>query len=128
MSQNLRKLTIQKDTFSDICGLISLNTNSIKQMLYQAVHNDMIRCEVVIENISSGHLNLRSKTTFVTDSPDSLVISGIYRSSPFGMFPISKFIQELDAQQMQANVSNQIELISPTNFSFGQPRHTIQYA
>lgn len=104
------KINFSDESFSDICGLISLNTDKIKHLLFSSIHNDMVRCEVVVDNVNSKNMVLRTNTVFASESHNSVVIAGIYRSSPFCTSPVLDFLHTLNAPQMNENVANQINL------------------
>ena len=110
MYQNNKKTTLSRSRWATIVEFIHLNEENIKSQLFSAIHPEMIRVDVMLDNVTQG-APLLSARTILSDGGNRVYVCSLVR--PKWLFPklLSREILDLSVQDMLIFIANQVEVV-----------------
>jgi hypothetical protein len=110
MHQNNKKTILSRSRWATIIEFIHLNEENVKSLLFSAIRPEMIRVDVVLDNITDGG-PLLSTRTILPDGGNRVYVCSLVR--PKWLFPkmLSKEVLDLSVEDMLIFIANQIEVV-----------------
>jgi hypothetical protein len=109
MSENNKKTLINRDRWVFLLEFLSQNEDYIKSLLFHAVHPDMLRAEVILNNAAEGIAEITASTIF-PEGGNQLVLCSMLRPALFHPDRIKREIENLTKEQIIMSVVNQIDV------------------
>ena len=109
MTENNKKTIINNDRWLFLLEFLSQNEDYIKSQLFNAVHPDMLRVEVILKNATEGIAEITANTIF-PEGGNQLVLCSMLRPALFHPDRIKSEIENLTMEQILMSVVNQIDV------------------
>ena len=109
MTENNKKTLINNDRWLFLLEFLSQNEDYIKSLLFHAVHPDMLRAEVILNNAAEGIAEITASTIF-PEGGNQLVLCSMLRPALFHPDRIKREIENLTKEQIIMSVVNQIDV------------------
>jgi len=109
MTENNKKTLINNDRWLFLLEFLSQNQDYIKDLLFNAVHPDMLRAEVILNNAAEGIAEITANTIF-PEGGNQLVLCSMLRPALFHPDRIKSEIENLTMEQILLSVVNQIDV------------------
>ena len=109
MTENNKKTLINNDRWLFLLEFLSQTQDYIKDLLFNAVHPDMLRAEVILNNAAEGIPELTA-STILPDGGNRLVLCSMLRPALFHPDRIKSEIENLTMEQILMSVVNQIDV------------------
>jgi hypothetical protein len=109
MTENNKKTLINNDRWLFLLEFLSQNEDYIKSQLFNAVHPDMLRAEVVLNNAVDGIAEITGRAIF-PEGGNRLVLCSMLRPALFHPDRIKSEIENLTMEQILMSVVNQIDV------------------
>jgi hypothetical protein len=109
MTENNKKTLINNDRWLFLLEFLSQNDDYIKDLLFNAVHPDMLRAEVILKNAAEGIAEITANTIF-PEGGNQLVLCSMLRPALFHPDRIKSEIENLTMEQILMSVVNQIDV------------------
>ena len=109
MTENNKKTLINNDRWLFLLEFLSQNQDYIKDLLFNAVHPDMLRAEVILNNAAEGIAKIKGRAIF-PEGGNRLVLCSLLRPALFHPDRIKSEIENLTMEQILMSVVNQIDV------------------
>jgi hypothetical protein len=110
MYQNNKKTILSRSRWAEIVGFIHENEADIKTRLLSAIHPEMIRADLMLDNVIEGTPAL-SPRTILPNGGSTVYVCSLVR--PKWLFPkmLSREIQDLSIEDFLIFIANQVEVL-----------------
>lgn len=110
MYQNNKKTTLSRIRWAEIVEFIHLNETDIKALLSSAIRPEMIRVDLMLDNVIEGAPALLPRT-ILPDGGSMVYVCSLVR--PKWLFPkiLAREIQDLSVEDFLIFIANQIEVV-----------------
>ncbi len=110
MYQNTKKMQLTRNRWSDIVEFIHSNDSNIKSMLLSAICPEMIRADILLDNITEGSPSLFART-IVPDGLTSVYVYSFLRPKLFYPKIIERQINTIPIEDILIFIANQVDLV-----------------
>jgi hypothetical protein len=110
MSQNTKKTIISRNRWVKIIEFVDSNEANIKSLLSSAICPEMVRADVLLDNVIEGEPALSARVA-VPDGGNTIYICSLLRPKWFFPNMLTREIQNLAIEDMLITMSNQVEVV-----------------
>jgi hypothetical protein len=110
MIQNTKKTVISRNRWTTIIEFIDSNEATIKTMLAGAIRPEMIRADILLNNVAEGKPQLSARIA-MPDGGNSIFVCSLLRPKWFFPNMLCREIQDLAIEDMLIIMSNQVEVV-----------------
>jgi hypothetical protein len=105
-----KKLRVSAERWSEVLNFLVDNEGTIKAMMLDIVHQDMVYATIELANISHGPLMLYGAAIFPSEAKDKAIAWIVTRPPLYNPYFVRHTIEQYEIGDIVAGVANQLEV------------------